>query len=195
MSTRPEISEISNSEVFRSYYYLLAELKDYCKKNSLPTSGGKQEITDRIAHFMDTGEIIKPVAKKGQTTRTEPIALDSTIESNIKCSEIHRSFFKDIVGKEFTFNVAFQNWLKENAGKTYRDAVDAYFSIREDMKKEPTVISKQFEYNTYIRAFHADNPGMKLQDAIDCWKYKKALPGHNKYEKEDLIALKASKKE
>ena len=32
-------------------------------------------------------------------------------------------------------------------------------------------------------------PGME-EDAIKCWKYKKSLKGHNKYEDSDLIALK-----
>lgn len=190
MSTRPELNEIYSSEVLRNYYYLLAELKDYCKENGLPTSGGKQEITDRIAHFMDTGEVLRPTPKCGQATRKEPITPDSLIEPNIKCSDLHRAFFKDAIGKKFTFNVAFQNWLKQNVGKTYREATRAYQTILEDAKNNPTVISKQFEYNTYMRDFHAANPGMRFKDAIACWKYKKGLPGHNKYEKDDLTALK-----
>lgn len=189
MSTRPELNAIHSGEVLRNYYYLLAELKDYCKDNGLPTSGGKQEITDRIAHFMDTGEVLRPTPKRGQTTRTEAITPGSIIEPNIKCSDLHRAFFKDAIDKKFTFNVAFQNWLKQNAGKTYSEAVEAYHAILEDAKNNPTVISKQFEYNTYMRDFHADNPGMTFKDAIACWKYKKGLPGHNRYEKEDLGAL------
>ncbi len=47
----------------------------------------------------------------------------------------------------------------------------------------------QFEYNTYIRDFFADNQGKSLKDAIKCWKYKKSLQGHNRYEPSDLIAL------
>lgn len=50
-------------------------------------------------------------------------------------------------------------------------------------------IDKQFEYNTYIRAFFEDNKGKSLEEAIICWKYKKSLQGHNRYEKSDLIAL------
>lgn len=186
---RPELNEIRSSQVFYSYYYLLSELKDYCKTNHLPVSGGKQEISSRIAHFIDTGGILPPLPRPGQTTRTEEITLDSIIEPDIKCSDLHRRFFTAAVGKQFTFHVTFQNWLKQNSGKTYREAVEAYYIILADAKNKPTVIAKQFEYNTYIRAFHADNPGMKLKDAITCWKYKKSRPGHNKYESTDLAAL------
>ena len=111
------------------------------------------------------------------------------IEPNIVCSEKHRAFFKEKIGKTFSFNVAFQKWLKSNAGKTYADAIQAYYAILEEKKKSKTVIDKQFEYNTYIRDFFADNNGMSLENAIKCWKYKKSLKGHNRYEKSDLIAL------
>jgi len=111
------------------------------------------------------------------------------IEDNFVCSEHHRAFFKDRIGKKFTFNVAFQKWLKSNAGKAYGEAIEAYSKILSDKKKGETTIDKQFEYNTYIRDFFADNVGKSLDDAIKCWKYKKAIQGHNKYEKNDLIAL------
>lgn len=73
--------------------------------------------------------------------------LDTKIEQDFVCSEKHRAFFKQHIGKSFSFNVAFQKWLKSNSGRTYREA-------------------------------------------IICWKYKKALQGHNRYEKSDLAALK-----
>ena len=56
-------------------------------------------------------------------------------------------------------------------------------------KKGKTTIDKQFEYNTYIRDFFEDNQGRSLDEAIICWKYKKSLQGHNRYEKSDLVAL------
>ena len=115
--------------------------------------------------------------------------LDTVIESNFVCSEKHRAFYKEHIGKSFSFNVLFQKWLKNNAGKTYRESIDAYYQILEDKKKNKTTIDRQFEYNTYIRAFFEDNHGKSLEEAIICWKYKKSLQGHNRYEKSDLIAL------
>ena len=90
----------------------------------------------------------------------------------------------------FTFNVEFQKWLKNNAGKTYNDSILAYYDILENNKKNKTDIPRQFEYNQYIRDFFKDNDDKSLKDAIECWKYKKSLKGHNKYESGDLIALK-----
>ena len=37
--------------------------------------------------------------------------------------------------------------------------------------------------------FFENNDDRSLDDAIKCWKYKKSLEGHNRYEKSDLIAL------
>ena len=165
------------------------ELVDFCRKNGLPVSGGKIELTERIASFLDTGKISKAPAKKKPTVSVSLITEDTLIEQNIVCSEKHRAFFKEKIGKTFSFNVLFQKWLKENAGKTYADAIKAYFQILEEKKKGKTDIDRQFEYNTYIRAFFEDNHGKSLEEAIICWKYKKSLQGHNRYEKSDLIAL------
>ena len=85
--------------------------------------------------------------------------------------------------------MAFQKWLKSNAGKTYKEAITAYYHILEEKKMGKTNIDKQFEYNTYTRDFFADNKGKSLTEAIKCWKYKKQLQGHNRYERSDLVAL------
>lgn len=59
----------------------------------------------------------------------------------------------------------------------------------ERLRKGKTTIDKQFEYNTYIRDFFKDNQGRSLDEAITCWKHKKSLQGHNRYEKSDLVVL------
>lgn len=61
--------------------------------------------------------------------------------------------------------------------------------IIKSLRIRKTNIDKQFEYNTYIRDFFADNKGKSLEEAIKCWKYKKQLQGHNRYERTDLIAI------
>ena len=94
----------------------------------------------------------------------------SSPEPEFVCSEKHRAFFKEQIGNGFSFNVAFQKWLKNHPGKTYKEAITAYYQILEDKKKGKTKIDKQFEYNTYIRDFFANHPGKSLEDAIKCWK-------------------------
>jgi hypothetical protein len=189
MTKRPNLDRNLDSKTFRDFYYLKEELMDFCRQNGLPASGGKIELTDRIAHFLDTGEALPILPAKKRASVTFEIHKDTEIESDFVCSEKHREFFKKQIGNSFSFNVTFQKWLKSNAGKTYQEAIAAYDQILEDRKKGRTEIDKQFEYNTYIRDFFADNPGKSLEEAIRCWKYKKQLQGHNRYEKSDLIAL------
>lgn len=189
MSQRPILSIDLCSRVFREYYYMKEELIDFCRQNGLQTTGGKIEITNRIAHFLDTGEKVSTKTPPKGIARTDEITETSLIEPNFVCSEKHRVFFEQSIGKGFTFFVSFQKWLKANSGKTYQESIAAYYELLDDKKKGTSVIDRQFEYNTYIRDFFADNPGKSLAEAIRCWKYKKGEPGHNRYEKEDLTIL------
>ncbi len=190
MTDRPILNNNLSSTVFREFYYLKEELVAFCKIEGLPTNGGKVVLTDRIANYLNNGE--RMTIK--QPTRKKPVDIKiitnlSIIEPDLVCSEKHRAFFIENIGSSFSFNVAFQKWLKSNAGKTYGEAIKAYYQLLAEKKKGKTAIDSQFEYNTYIRDFFSDNKGKSLEDAIKCWKYKKGLKGHNRYEKTDLIAL------
>ena len=189
MTDRPYLDNQLDGKTFRSFYYLKEELVDFCRKNGLPTSGGKLEITDRIAHFLDSGEVMLVSHKSKAVKQIGIITEDTEIESDFVCSEKHRAYFKQKIGNSFSFNVTFQKWLKCNTGKTYGEAIRAYYQIIDDKKKEKSTIDRQFEYNTYIRDFFADNEAKTLDQAIKCWKYKKSQQGHNRYEKTDLVAL------
>ena len=189
MSERPELTIELKSKEFLEYYYLKEELVCFCRENGLPASGGKAELTERIAYFLDTGKIKAAKPVRTQKHKISTITRDSIIESDFVCSELHRAFFKREIGESFSFNVAFQKWLKSNAGKTYADAIAAYNEIKTAKKTEKTSIGSQFEYNAYVRDFFEDNNGASLEDAIKCWKYKKSIKGHNKYERSDLRAL------
>ena len=188
MKERPALDAKLSSRDFRDYYYLKEELVRFCRENGLPAGGGKPELTERIACFLDGGKISSAASRK----RAAPPAVideDTLIGENFVCSEKHRAFFKSRLGSGFTFKVDFMKWLRSNPDKTCGDALSAYAELAEARKAAPTVIDRQFEYNTYIRAFFADNKGKTLADAIKCWKHKKALPGHNRYERSDLAAL------
>ena len=102
-----------------------------------------------------------------------------------------------MVGQRFVTLLADHPWFEicvlaaseRSAGKTYADAIAAYKELKSAAKGQPKKIDKQFEYNTYIRDFFQDNKGASLSDAIKCWKYKKSIKGHNKYERSDLEAF------
>ena len=82
-----------------------------------------------------------------------------------------------------------QTTWDEQGDDRYADAIAAYKEIKNTKKPGKKDIDKQFEYNTYVRDFFDDNKGASLADAIKCWKYKKSIKGHNRYERSDLRAL------
>ncbi len=189
MINRPDLNKILDSVTFQNHYYLKEELVRFCRQEGLQSTGNKSELTMRVSHYLDTGEKLIRKTPIKTPSNIEKITEDTIIESNFICSEKHRIFFKWAIGKTFSFNVNFQNWLKTNSGKNYKDAIQEYHQIMADKKKNETIIGKQFEYNTYVRDFFADNDGKSLDDAIRCWKYKKSMSGHNKYDKSDLCVL------
>ena len=148
MNERPNLSKNINSDQFRDFYYLKQELVSFCRAEKLSTTGGKQELTERIAHYLETGEKKRAIPANKTTIDIGDITQNSIIENNFRCSEKHRAFFKETIGKSFSFNVIFQKWLKSNSGKTYQEAIEVYYQIVEEKKQGLTKIDKQFEYNT-----------------------------------------------
>ena len=63
MSERPALDRNLDSKTFRDFYYLKEELVNFCRENGLPVSGGKMELADRIAYFLDTGKVL-PASRK-----------------------------------------------------------------------------------------------------------------------------------
>jgi hypothetical protein len=184
----PKLTRNLTPDEFRQYYFLKEELKDFCRSEGLKVSGSKENLEKRIIHYLTTGgELAEPKTTQNSAASPTEITLDSRLGENFRCSQDRREFFVNEIGSTFKFNVRFQKWLKANPDRTYRDAVDAYFEIQKSTEK--TEIGNQFQYNQYVRDFFKDNKGKTLDDAIRCWKYKKALKGHNRYEKSDLEAL------
>ena len=164
-------------------------LSTFVKKTDYRHRAVKQNSPIELHTFLTQEMYRNPLPREKTAVNIGTLTEDAVIEPNIVCSEKHRAFFSEKIGKSFSFNVPFQKWLKANAGKTYGDAIRAYYRILEEKKQCKTEIGRQFEYNTYIRDFFADNPGKSLHDAIVCWNYKKGLPGHHRYEQSDLRAL------
>ena len=191
MTERPDLSRELDSKTFQNYYYLKEELVQFCRQEGLQTAGGKVILTERISHYLDTGEKLTACTRARSSSYAGEITEATSLGDNFVCSEECRAFFERAIGKGFHFNVVFMKWLRSNAEKSYGDAVQEYYMILDEKKKGKTAIDKQFEYNTYIRDFFADNKGRSLADAIVCWKYKKRLPGNNQYKREDLTALSA----
>ncbi|MFD1447743.1 DUF6434 domain-containing protein [Oceanobacillus profundus] len=183
---RPNLTTDMSIQSFKDFYWLKEELQIFCRENGISASGSKIEISNRIETFLRTGEIKKPIRKaKGNRAALQiELSLDTVISENHRCSQQVRAFFKTVIS-DFHFSTYIQNYFKNNIGKTYRDAVEAWYK-EEERKKDPSYkkqIAPQFEYNQYIRDFFADpsNQGKSRKEAIEAWNTIKKLPGSNKY--------------
>lgn len=187
---RPKLNLKTDPEEFINFYWLKEELDEFCNLYNLPRSGSKGDLTNRIYEFLKTGRIINnhKVANPISSKIVESITLDSIIPAGYRNDERHRAFFKTEIGEHFKFNVPFMNRMKANAGKTYREAIVEWKRILNEKRQGiKTEISPQFEFNQYFRDFFKANPDLTRKDALRCWKYKKSLPGHNRYEDSDCL--------
>ncbi|UFU00058.1 SAP domain-containing protein [Radiobacillus kanasensis] len=183
---RPILTKAMSVKEFKDFYWLKEELQAFCRKSGWSASGSKVELAERIEIFLSTGKVVKPSRKIKSTIKPkEPLSLDTVITENHRCSQEVRAFFKSVISPKFHFSTYIQNYFKTNVGKTYRDAVHAWYE-EEKRKKDPSYkkeIAPQFEYNRFIRDFFADsnNKGKSRERAIEEWNRIKKLPGSNEY--------------
>ena len=189
---RPELNDKISVTDFKDFYWLKSELVNFCKFNGISSTGGKQELADRIIACLQTGKVISVIPKQQTKSKFDwnsaELTLDTEITDNYRNSENVRAFMKQETGSHFHFTTEFMKWTRQNVGKTLKDAIAEWKRIVEKKKdvNYRTTISSQFEYNTYIRDFLADNKEKTLKDAIHYWKLKKSRRGDNVYTKEDL---------
>ena len=199
MSKRPQLTRRLAAKDFRDFYWLKAELVDFCRAQDLPVGGSKGELTARIGEWLDSGKITRPAPKR-EPRRSDfdwhsaPLTRRTVITDSYRSTQNVRRFFRKNIGDSFSFNVTFMNWMKSNAGKTMDDALVEWQRIREERTApgfKPD-IAPQFEYNAYVQAFLAANPALSRAEAIVCWKQKKSRRGHNRYGPTDLKFLQST---
>jgi len=176
MTGRPDLIPTLSEEDFRDYYWLKAELVEFCRQQGLPTSGSKREVSERIAHFLKTGEIL--LASRRSSSRSggampETFTRETVIGSSWRCSQALRAFFEAELGPSFHFNQVMRDFIKDGAGRTLQEAIEAW----EEEKRCPKPkgeIAPQFEYMWHMRAYFEENPDGTREDALRAWHEKKA---------------------
>jgi len=150
---------------FRDYYWLLSELAEFCRAQGLPTSGGKVEITDRIAAHLDGRPVRR--AKRPPRTGAMPTRFSPTtrIGAGWRCTSELRQFLQDHLERKITFDARLRGLIHDGQGRSLGDVIDEW----QNVPSETTDIAPQFEYNRFIRAFRAAHIGGTHQQAIKAW--------------------------
>ena len=195
-TSRPDIDSVTQGAELKRWYWLKSELLAQAKELGLRTSGGKFELLDRIAHYLDTGERDVPGARQtkalsGFDWHKSELTDATVLTDSYKNSQNVRRYFKSRLGEEFKFNIEFMAWLKANSGKTLADACDEYraMKVREAAPGFRSDIAHHNQFNQYTRDFLDDNPEMGMAEVRKYWALKIALPsetGRHVYERTDL---------
>ncbi|MEM8707633.1 MAG: DUF6434 domain-containing protein [Actinomycetota bacterium] len=192
--TRPELAAITDPTVFTDWYWLKTELIDHCRAIGVSTQGSKADLTDRIGHFIATGERAAPQRRPAAVSSFDWARADldrsTVITDSYRNGPNVRRFFIAEIGDRFSFNIEFMAWMKANGGRTLGDAVDAWLAIEARRRGgEKADIPAGNQFNRYVRDFFDANPGRSMDDARACWAAKRNRPGHNRYEATDLEVL------
>ncbi|MFK7936684.1 MAG: DUF6434 domain-containing protein [Saprospiraceae bacterium] len=189
MSQRPDIQTITSAAAFRDWYWLKAELIAHCKLLGIPYNGNKAELTDRIAIAIETGDlrkVPKPKRRKAISKfnwKTEKLTLDTVVTDSYKNNENMRRFMQTHADPKFKFYIDFMRWMKDNGGKTLREAVEAHqtFMLRKQDPNFKSTIPPSNQYNRYLRDFFNANPDLTIGDARKCWLWTRNQAGTNVY--------------
>lgn len=190
MSERPEIADCPDAATFRQWYYLKEELVAYARANKIVSSGGKFDIADRIAHFLDTGERLKPKKAAKATSKFDwhsaDLTDDTVITDSYKNTQNVRRYFKARL-PGFAFSIPLMDWMKANIGKTLGEAVLVAEHIAADKKagkKQPNQPHNQ--YNAFTRAYFAAVPHGTQEEVRAFWSARRQRPGPHTFDFSEL---------
>jgi len=194
MTDRPEIAQCKDAATFRQWYYLKEELVTFAQANGIKTTGGKFEIADRIAYFLDHGTPPKAVKKAKKTSKFDwhsaTLTRDTVITDTYKNTQNMRRFMQAEI-PNYKFSIPFMDWMKANIGLTLADAVAAAKQIDADKKagkKQPNQPHNQ--YNAYTRAYFAHVSNGTQTDLRRLWALRRKKPGPYVFDPADLDLLK-----
>jgi hypothetical protein len=95
-------------------YLLKNDLINLCKKYGLPINGSKENLLHYLSNFIENKPVDK-IKSRPKTVYSDYVpSLEKIIDKNYSNNEIHRAFFKNVIGEHFKFNVQFMNWMEEN---------------------------------------------------------------------------------
>lgn len=190
---RPGLEEIRTAEAFRRWYWLKSELVAFARAQGLPSAGSKPELADRIAQWLESGEVRAP-ERRAVTSRfdwrREALTPETVITDSYRNTSNVRAFMKSHAGARFAFSNEFMAWMRMNTGRTLADAAAFWKELdrrkREDGYRERSL--PQNQYARFSRALAEAKPGISAQEIRRLWKIKRSGPGPHEYVPGDELA-------
>ncbi|AWB87618.1 DUF6434 domain-containing protein [Mycetocola zhujimingii] len=173
---RPPLSDALTGTEFRRWYWLKDELVAFARVRGIRSSGGKDELAERIAASLDGSSAPatdRPV-RKATRQLAPPLTSDTVIPAGQRCSQVLREWFAAEIGPAFHFDAAMREFIANADGTvTLTDAVTAWHASRDTGPKE---IGAQFEFNRFTRRWHEEYPEGSRAERLEAWREYRALP-------------------
>ncbi len=195
MTDRPDIVDCPDAATFRQWYYLKAELVAFARTQRIKTTGGKFEIADRIAYFLDHGA---PPVEMKSTKRVQSrfdwhsatLTDQTIITDSYKNTQNMRRYMQKAI-PAFKFSLSFMAWMKANVGMTLADAVVQAKQLEADKKagkKQPDQPHNQ--YNAYTRAYFEHVRDGTQDEVRQLWALRRKRPGPYVFDPQDMALLR-----
>lgn len=194
LSDRPEIADCANAAQFREWYYLKEELVAFAREKSLRTTGGKFEIADRIAHWLDTGEApVEAKAPKATSKfdwHSEVLTPETRLTDSYKNTQNVRRFMQEHVGPSFKFSIPLMDWAKANTGATLAEFAQEARRVAEAKKAGAKIPDQPHnQFNAYTRAYFAHVPDGSMDEVRRLWALRRKRKGPYVFARSDLDLL------
>ncbi len=171
---------MSMEQLALSLHYLhVAELRLYCEKLSLTTTGNKRDLIERIVHFVKTGEKIGippyPEQSVSKKRACIPLHLDSLMLKGCYKNDLNtRLFFKNIIGQHFHFTAFGIDWLeqrwRDGAPPTYQEFSEMWVTEFERAKIDGRPPKQEWAYIRFVQNYLIENPNASRADIVNNWE-------------------------
>lgn len=184
---KPKLTAYLDFKLFKNYYWDKKDLVSFCSNNGLSTYGGKIDLTNKIEHFLRTGQATSfaKIRRIGKWDSDTTITKETPV-INYKNDAKTRIFFEKAIGSHFHFNEYLRKFAK-NCNKalkiTYGDLVKGWIKVEQE-KQNPSyksTIGKQFEFNQFQRDFYAKEKGKTRRELTEAWRLVRSVSGPNTY--------------
>lgn len=167
---RPTPGEVTSAAMVVGWYWTRAQLDDVARREGVPRTGNKQQLTDRlIAHF--DGAPAPPPTRRPRPAEPllPPFRPDMVVPPGQPMTRELRTYLTAQIGPKFRFDGFMREFFADPGGRTLSDAVDVWHATRG--RHRP--IGRQFEYNRFTSDYRRSHPDADRQEVLAAWeRYK-----------------------
>ncbi len=164
---------------------MVSELKQVCKKNSIPFRGKKAELIAAILSFVLERKVKNsprkiPEKSKALKENSYPLHQDTLILSGSYKNDLKtRLFFQKLVGEHFHFTVYGLDWIKERWQEenppTYGEFATFWQQEWELRKKKKCPLKKEWAYLCFIQKYLEKLPNASRKELTTKWKEERLM--------------------